>query len=290
MQGAVEAGSEPFASALELNERLFSVQKIPLGIEHSLSTGAMPCGFWVDMERARFARRGVVEILNSRGIWETRAPAPVTSRWDEAFIWEPARKPENQAAPETGEVEAMPVEGRWRPLLSLARMLDGVGAGSLIRLEEKNGVRQFGRELVLGTRRPNGTLSLSPWMKRKLALPRLNLAALETQVLARMPELTDGGRLVNLFPRGEQLVAHLSYGSRPVQAWIDSHGRALIAPPERRELPEPCRGCEVRDPHALEHATPGRKCPQLSWCLGVEIQSSPSYSWRQLGLSGKLLL
>ncbi|MHA3770124.1 DEAD/DEAH box helicase [Verrucomicrobiota bacterium sgz303538] len=299
MQGAVLAGREPFASALELNERLFTTQKIPLGIEHSFTTGAMPCGFWVDMERARFARRGVVEIFNSLGKWETRGAAAVASTLENAWIWEPAHKEKvkkGDAAHSTGTIPHPPVsstspapepavtKGRWRPALSFASTLEGIGAGSLVRLETKGGPRIYGRELVLGTRRPDGTLALSPWLKRKMATPRVDLAALETKVLSRIPELTDGGRLVNLFPRGEQLIAHLSYGSRPIQAWVDSQGRALVDPPERRELPEPCRGCEIRDQHALEHAHAGRPCPELQWCLDVEIQASPAYAWRRLGL------
>src|SRR3954468_7460114 len=75
MHAAAQRGESPFAAALAVNERLFSLHHIPLGVEHSLEAGAMPCGLWADMERARFARRGVAEIQNSEGHWEPRPAA-----------------------------------------------------------------------------------------------------------------------------------------------------------------------------------------------------------------------
>src|SRR2546429_7993512 len=62
----------PFAAAVNLSHSLFSTQKVPIGAEHSLSTGAKPCGLWVDAERARFVRRPIVEILNSADEWKPK--------------------------------------------------------------------------------------------------------------------------------------------------------------------------------------------------------------------------
>lgn len=59
MQAAVQNGETPFAAALHLNTRLFSPTPIPLGIEHSLETGPMPCGLEIDMDRARLAHRAM---------------------------------------------------------------------------------------------------------------------------------------------------------------------------------------------------------------------------------------
>ncbi|MGI8481551.1 MAG: DEAD/DEAH box helicase [Chthoniobacterales bacterium] len=59
MEGAAARGEQPFAAAVELSRSLYSTQTVPLGVEHSLSTGAKPCGLWVDAERARFIRRPV---------------------------------------------------------------------------------------------------------------------------------------------------------------------------------------------------------------------------------------
>jgi hypothetical protein len=64
------------------------------------------------------------------------------------------------------------------------------------------------------------------------------------------------------------LLARFSFDDTPVTAWRDSHGLALIDPPERRELPASCRAC-----------------PELDrFCATIEIVQSPAFAWRRLGL------
>ena len=269
MHAAAQRGEEPFDAALTLNQRLFTAQPIPLGIEHARATGAMPCGLSIDMERARFARRGVVEMLNSRGQWEPRGeptPAPL----GDALVLE---------------------NNRWRPALSVARTLDGLGHGNLCKLESAND-RRYGREVPIGTRRPDGQLSLAPWLRRLLKTPRLAADALQTQVLAQLPALLAQTRaapprgadapvrdrpasaplaepqLLGVITRGAQLFARLDFSHLETAVIRDHHGAALIAPPERRELPVPCR-----------------TCPELAaYCERTEIAASPAFAWRQLGL------
>jgi superfamily II DNA/RNA helicase len=244
MRGASDRGGDRFAAAIELNRRLFTAQDIPLGVEHSLATGPMPCGLRVDAERARFIRRGVVEILNSRGEWEP--------------------KPAKQEPRPLGE--CLVLEGdRWRPAVSVAKTLDGLGFGSLCKLPGV-GERRYGRELAIGTRRSDGSLTLAPRLRAILKVKSITHEALVNEVLPRLRELT-GGDLVALEPRGEQLFARVHFERSEVPAWTDSHGAALLAPPERRELPPPCRGCIERP-----------------WCESVEIVAAPAYDWRRLGL------
>ena len=150
MHAAAQSGADPFAAALDLNTRLFTAQPVPLGIEHSRATGPMPCGLSVDMERARFARRGIIEMLNSRGEWEVRPHATETT---------------------LGEAMAQDKD-RWRPALSLARTLDPLGFGNLCKLETDR-AKRYGREAVLATRRANGTLALALWLRRVLRKARL---------------------------------------------------------------------------------------------------------------------
>ncbi|MGH8165441.1 MAG: helicase-related protein, partial [Rhodanobacteraceae bacterium] len=126
MRGAAERGEQPLAAAVELSRSLFSVQKVPLGVERSLATGPKPCGLWVDAERARFVRRPLVEMLNSRGEWEPRRE-PITSS--------------------LGKVLARENE-RWIALLRRPKTLDRVPLGNLCRLGER---RIYGRELPLAT-------------------------------------------------------------------------------------------------------------------------------------------
>lgn len=255
MQTAIDRGEEPFPAATELNRSLYTPRNILLGVEHSRETGPMPCGIEIDMERARFARRGIVEMLNSRGEWEPRPEAAVERPLGEVFVREAEK---------------------WRSALSLARTLDGVGLGNLCKLElgdhpgsAENGApraRRYGRELPVGTRRPDGTLALAPSLRARLGVPRVSSEALQHEVLPRLVEWS-GGRLLALLPRGEQLVARFAFDQRLVKVWIDSHGAALLEPPTRRELPIPCRGCR-----------------ELPWCESVEIVPSPAHTWRRLGL------
>ena len=90
MRSAAQRGEQPFTAAVALSRSLFSVQQVPLGTEHSLATGTKPCGLWVDAERARFVRRPIVEILNSREEWEPRGEM-VESSLGEALLREGER-------------------------------------------------------------------------------------------------------------------------------------------------------------------------------------------------------
>jgi hypothetical protein len=167
MHGAVTRNEDPFGAALELNRRLFSPQNVPLGVEHARATGPMPCGLGVDMERARFNRRSVVEIRNSRGEWQ---PAP-----------------ERQDVP-LSEASVFH-EGRWRPALSVALALEGVGFGQLCRLDVPN-QRRYGRELVLGTLCENG-LALAPWLRRQTGKSHVLEGELESTLLDKLPPLVN---------------------------------------------------------------------------------------------------
>ncbi len=245
MRAAVERHEDAFGAALALNRRLFTAHEIALGVEHARATGPMPCGLEIDAERARFARRGVIEMQGLSGEWEPRPEQPIDATLGEAFAFD---------------------HGHWRPALSLARTLDGIGVGNLCKLGEGKDKR-YGREMPLGTRRAGGSLALAPWLRRALKMSRLDPAGIEREVLARFTALT-GGSLVSLNPRGEQLIARASFEQHRVKAWRDSAGRALLDPPTRRELPPPCRGC-----------------PELAaFCEKVEIVASPAFWWRQLGL------
>ncbi len=240
----MRSAAEPFAAADELNRRLFTPRTIPLGVEHSRETGPMPCGFGVDMERARFFRRGITEMLNSRNAWQPRPEKSVTSSLGHALV----RHSE-----------------RWFPALSKAQTLEKVSVGVLCKLPAEHR-RRYGRELVLGTSRGGDGLQLAPWLKTKLAQSRVDWMTFEREIAPRLEEWS-GGRLFTMEPRGGQLVARISYDDAPVEVWIDEHGAPLIAPPERREIPLPCRGCAERE-----------------WCSTVEIVPSPAREWRKLGL------
>jgi superfamily II DNA/RNA helicase len=74
MGAAAQAGLDPFAEAVRVQERLFTTKPILLGVEGCLKNPEMPCGLKTDGERARHVRKMVRQFLNSRGEWE---PWPV---------------------------------------------------------------------------------------------------------------------------------------------------------------------------------------------------------------------
>src|SRR6185369_2414010 len=75
MSAAAENGLDPFCEAVRVQERLFTVKPIFLGVEESMKHPDVPCGLHTDAERARHVRKFVREMLNSRGEWEP-VPAP----------------------------------------------------------------------------------------------------------------------------------------------------------------------------------------------------------------------
>ena len=255
----------PFAAAVEVTRSLFSVQQVPLGVEHSLETGPRPCGFWITDERARFVRRGVTEMLNSRNEWEPKSPAQTATMGD-AFVRE---NPES-------------IRG-WRRALTLPRMLEGIGTGNLCRLREQN---HYGRELPVATVLASGEAALVKWLKKAIGTRRephgqltssheklswrrgiVTNEQFETEIRPQLVELVKPGTIVDWIMRGNLISLRIDYANVPVNAHIDSAGKALIDPPERENLPDICRTCD-----------------QLEHDKTVAIVNSPTYAWRYLGL------
>jgi hypothetical protein len=259
MNAASERGEQPFGAAVELTRSLFSVQRVPLGVEHSLETGPRPCELWVTDERARFVRRGMIEMLNSREKWEgeTAAESVTLGR---AFVRE---------------------NNRWRRALTVPRMLGGLGTGNLCRLREQN---HYGRELPVATVLASGEAALVKWLRRELKAGKnvqrptpnaqhpmrmraLSREEFENEVRPLLTDFVKPGVIVDWIMRGNLISVRLDYANVPVNAHIDSAGNALIDPPERENLPEVCRGCD-----------------QLEHDKTVAIVNSPTYAWRHLGL------
>ena len=223
MHAAAERGEQPFAASVELTHSLFSVQQVPLGVEHSLETGPRRCGFWVTDERARFVRRAVTEMLNSRGEWEPRPTAQ----------------------PATLGVALVRENGRWRRALTLPRMLEGIGTGNLCRLREQN---HYGRELPVATVLASGKAVLAKWLKKAVGARVVTQNDFDADIRARIPDLVKPGTIADWIMRGNLISLRLDYANVSVNAYIDSAGKALIDPPEHENLPDVCRICDQ-----LEH-------------------------------------
>ncbi len=224
MRGAAERGEEPFAAAVEVSRSLFSAQRVPLGVEHSLATGPKPCGLWVDAERARFVRRPIVEMVNSWEEWEPRGEM-VDSSLGETFLRE---------------------NDRWIPALRLPRTLDRFALGNLCRLQPK---KIYGRELPLATAAPGQPdLQLVKPLRKTLQAKSLAEDELRARVQELLPQWSGGGVVDEFVWRGTLLSVRIDFSGVKIEARRDSLGKFLVDPPERSALPLVCRGCSE-----LEH-------------------------------------
>src|SRR5436190_7849099 len=216
MGGAADRGEQPFAAAVELSRSLFSTQDVPIGAEHSLGTGAKPCGLWVDAERARFVRRPITEILNSAGEWETK-PAEVSEvSLGQLFVRE---------------------SDAWIRALSVPRMLDGRGFGNLCKLRDR-GI--YGREIPLATIVGDGAVAPVKWLRKELSsgpavydrrnestasdsgghrppLQVLPQSRFDEVVPPLLPEIT-GGQIAELITRANTISARIDFSEVAISA------------------------------------------------------------------------
>jgi len=212
-----------YNAAVELSRSLFSAQRVPLGVEHSLATGPKPCGLWVDAERARFVRRPIVEILNSAEEWEPRGELIESS---------------------LGEVLLRENE-RWLQALRLPRTLDRFRIGNLCRLPEK---KIYGREWPLAIAvSGEATPQLVKPLRKLLKVKSLPENELQARVTASLPEWSAGGVVHEFIKRGNLVSVRIDFSTVPLTALRDSLGKALLDPPERAALPLVCRDCSERE-------------------------------------------
>ncbi|HVF71193.1 MAG TPA: DEAD/DEAH box helicase [Chthoniobacterales bacterium] len=236
--GIDDPGSDvPFAAAVHLSRSLFSVQDVPIGAEHSLSTGARPCGLWVDAERARFVRRPIRESLNSVGEWEPRPAAPQTVSLGQLLIRE------NET---------------WVGALTVPRMLDGRGFGNLCKLREK-GI--YGREIPLATVTGEDEIAPVKWLRKKLAKKTMTRREFDQAVSGLLPEIT-GGEIAETVTRGNTVSGRIDFSAATIEALVDSRGAALLDPPERDALPLVCRTC---DQLTHDRTVPITASPAYAW-------------------------
>src|SRR5205085_937398 len=265
MGGAADRGEQPFAAAVELSRSLFSAQSVPIGAEHSLSTGEKPCRRWVDAERARFVRRPITEILNSAGEWEPKPPQTEKVPLGRLFVRE---------------------NDSWVRAMAVPRMLDGRGFGNLCKLRDK-GI--YGREIPLATVVADDVIAPVKWLRKKLSsvaavydrrsesssndsgghrppLQALTKARFDEIIVPLLPEFA-GGEIAEMITRANTIYARIDFSTAEISAFIDSRGTALLDPPEREAIPLVCRACS-----------------ELQHDLSTTITNSPAYAWRQLSL------
>ncbi len=300
MGAAAEQGRDPFTEAVKIQQRLFTTKPIFLGVEESLKNPDTPCGLKTDSERARFVRRRIREILNSRGEWErmpTFAEKPVRGVMVMETLPESAlnllKLADRHASKETegtsstsnhslsekdlitDAVERVPANDqptlKLLPALSVPAALERIGHGTLELLSDNNGVKTYGRALTVADLLNDDRVLLAKWIRRltnwsgrqaPLALWNEKIVPLVEQKLAAQKT-----PVVRFVRSGHKLQALVSLADLTLKVPIDAHGVALYRPVEREVFPEECKRC---------HLT--AVCRQLPAATGTAAL------WRRLGL------
>jgi superfamily II DNA/RNA helicase len=264
MWGASAVGLDPFREAVRIQERLFTIKPISLGVEESLRHPEVPCGLKTDAERARHVRQRVREMLNSRGQWE-RYPAP-SERSIKDIVF-PDRKSAEQSASPNGEPHA-PV---LRPLLSHAPALEKVGTGNLSVLSDEGGLKTYGRSITVADRMNDGRVIIAKWIRR---LTNWNGRQTSTEqwqekIVPLVEKRLEQQRtpVVCFVTHPQKITAEVSLGDLHLRVPVDSHGVAIWKPVEREVLHSDCARCEL-----------------VPVCRRLSPQTAVALLWRRLGL------
>jgi superfamily II DNA/RNA helicase len=297
MAVAAQHEKDPFTEAVRVQERLFTVKPIFLGVEESLKHPVVPCDLHTDAERARHVRKFVREMLNSRGEWEP-VPAPTEKPLREIVVGSTGLRPvlsgvspETVACAETPEIlsstdaanattairrdaELDGPEARATPLRSILSepiALEKLGHGSLIVLKEENGLKIYGRAVAVAERLNDNRVLIAKWIRRMtnwngrqapFAVWQEKIAPLVEQNFAKQRT-----PVIRFEIQEHKILAHVSLSDLTMRVPMDKYGVALWRPVEREVLPYDCAQCALVP-----------VCKQLSTSTGTALL------WRRLNL------
>ncbi|MEY2467240.1 MAG: ATP-dependent helicase, partial [Verrucomicrobiota bacterium] len=281
MTASAQQGRDPFTEAVRVQERLFTVKPIFLGVEESLKHPKVPCGLHTDAERARHVRKLVREMQNSRGEWEsvpqlseiplrnifvggTGVPPVVSGVTPETVstpeiggqaqtIWTNLVSPTIRRDAELDRPEACATSespaAKLFSVLSHPAALEKVGYGTLVVLSDDNGVKTYGRALIVAERLNDDRVIIAKWIRRMTnwngrqapsSVWDGNIAPLIAEKLAQQKT-----PLVRFINAGNQILAHVSIADLPMRVAVDKYGVALWRPTEREVLPYDCAQCSL---------------------------------------------
>ncbi|PHX94922.1 MAG: DEAD/DEAH box helicase, partial [Pedosphaera sp.] len=291
MGAAAQAGLDPFAEAVRVQERLFTTKPILLGVEGALKNPETPCGLKTDGERARHVRKMARQFLNSRGEWE---PWPVLKDVpaERVQAMEPLGQGVLAMLKMSGPGLSLPLPGappplaiRLRPALTVEAAVEKLGdGGTLVKLPDGT----FARSLTVADVLNGQQILLAKWVRkltdwnarqtplkvwRELVVPALEKCffAEQTPVLAvEYPpaERSNEGSSEHTAEVGIGAVrVVIALGKLTLKACVDAHGVALWKPPEREVFPEDCS-----------------RCPCVPLCKQLPTGTGVATIWRRLGL------
>ena len=291
MGAAAQAGLDPFAEAVRVQERLFTTKPILLGVEGALKNPETPCGLKTDGERARHVRKMARQFLNSRGEWE---PWPVLKDVpaERVQAMEPLGQGVLAMLKMSGPGPSLRLPGappplaiRLQPALSVEAAVEKLGdGGTLVKLPDGT----FARSLTVADVLNGQQILLAKWVRkltdwnarqtplkawRELVVPALEkcFVAEQTPVLAVEYPPAERSNAGSSEPSAEVGIGPvrvvISLGKLTLKACVDAHGVALWKPPEREVFPEDCS-----------------RCPCVPLCKQLPTGTGVATIWRRLGL------
>ena len=280
MAAAAHHGRDPFTEAVRVQERLFTVKPIFLGVEESLKHPVVPCNLHTDAERARHVRKLVREMFNSRGEWEAIAATHekplkeilvgMCSRLSRPTVKAAAEPPnganeQTLASPlhrEEGQGEGRKFENEsdgnnseganqvpLRSILTEPAALEKIGHGTLVVLSEENGLKTYGRSITVAEHFNDDRVLLAKWIRRltnwngrqaPASVWEQNIVPLVKQGLAKQKT-----PVVRFVSQAHKIVAHVSLGEMTMRVPVDKYGVALWRPVAREVLPYDCAQCSL---------------------------------------------
>jgi superfamily II DNA/RNA helicase len=244
MQTAIQSGSNPLNAARQMTSRLFSQQRIPLGLEQFMQRN----GELAAAPPRQRSFQQVKELCNPDGIWE-RARTPRKARLGDCLLCR---------------------DGQWQPALMVADTLAAIPFGSLCRLNSHNGTpAAFGRLLPaarLGRDAAEGELVLNRALlrllrahphtaKRRWQRHQWTLDRLEQDVIPLLPKIANGGSFAGWRERADTLLAQLDFHGAHTYAHFDASGRPLLQPPLRTTSHEIHWGSELLSSSVVNTST-----------------------------------
>jgi superfamily II DNA/RNA helicase len=287
MSAAAEQGRDPFTEAVKIQQRLFTTKPIFLGVEESLKNPDTPCGLKTDSDRARFVRKRIREMLNSRGEWE-RMPALVEKPLREIVVMDPISDAtlnllklgnrhtgaNSEDVPTLGTPDAAPFGGaaiKLRPALSVPAALERAGHGTLEPISEENGLKTWGRAQTVADVLNDDRILLTKWVRRltNWSGRQASLTTWNEKVIPLIEKKLAAQKtpVVRFIRTGHRIQALVSIADLTQKVAVDAHGVAMHRPVEREVFPDECKRC---------HLT--AVCRQLPAATGVAAL------WRRLGL------
>lgn len=280
MTAAAQHGRDPFREAVQVQERLFTMKPIFLGVEDSLKHPDVPCGLKTDAERARHVRKRVREMVNSRGEWELMGELVARGLREIVVPEDVLRVPcsgnsatETETEQRTRNTERATPSGppKFVSVLTVPTALEKVGNGVLCVLSETDEAKTYGRASTVADRISGDRIVLAKWVRRitnwngrqaPFAVWKEKIVPLLEQKFAEQKT-----PVVKFVEESHRILAQLSIADLTMRVPVDSHGVAIWKPIEREVLPQDCARCSLVP-----------VCRQLPTSTGVALL------WRRLGL------